>query len=34
MKSAAAWLLSALALTWIAYSLTPEVRRYLKIRSM
>jgi hypothetical protein len=34
MRNAAAWLLSALAITWVAYTLTPELRRYLKIRSM
>jgi|SwirhisoilCB3_FD_contig_21_10241892_length_277_multi_3_in_0_out_0_1 hypothetical protein len=33
MKTAA-WIISALMLTWAAYSVTPDLRRYLKIHAM
>jgi len=31
---AAAWILSAIFLGWAAYSVAPDLRRYLKISTM
>lgn len=29
-----AWIISAIMVTWAAYSVAPDLRRYLKIHSM